>query len=109
MFDKARSKGFVQLTMKRCKFSIKVRHESLKKLFFFIDDGKAKPNPRPENQKNAKKSAKAKARSESTSSHNSDPEFMCLIRANFRSEKITTVVSFFCQMKCVNFVFLFVI
>merc|ERR1712029_54406 len=73
MFDKARSKGHVQLTMKRY-------------------DGKTKPTPRPENQKNVKQSAKTKPRSESTSSHNSDPEFMCLIRANYRSEKISTVV-----------------
>eukprot|EP00093_Oithona_nana_P013972 13972.XXX_589016_589472_1 [CDS] Oithona nana genome sequencing. len=73
MFDKARSKGHVQLTMKRY-------------------DGKTKPAPRPENQKNAKQSAKTKPRSESTSSHNSDPEFMCLIRATYRSEKISTVV-----------------
>ena len=60
---------------------------------YCIDDGKTKPTPRPENQKNVKQSAKTKPRSESTSSHNSDPEFMCLIRANYRSEKISTVVS----------------
>jgi len=74
MFDKARAKGHVQLTMKRY-------------------DGKTKPDPRPENQKVKKKGAKQnKPRSESTSSHNSEPDFMCLIRANYRAEKISTVV-----------------
>ena len=61
------------------------------------DDGKSKPIPRPENKQPKKKTAAsasaankgAKPRSESVS----EPEFMCLIRATYRSEKITTVVS----------------
>merc|ERR1712156_1361652 len=73
MFDKARSKGHVQLTMKRY-------------------DGKTKPTPRPDEKKTSQKSKQSKPRSESTSSHHGDPEFMCLIRAVYRSEKITTVV-----------------
>merc|ERR1712111_256280 len=76
MFDKARTKGHVQLTMKRY-------------------DGKTKPYPKPEtNKSKGKKSSKApvKPRSESTSSHHGDPEYMCLIRANYRTEKISTVV-----------------
>jgi len=73
MFDKARSKGHVQLTMKR-------------------HDGKDKPTPKPDNKKNTKKGKDTKPRSESTSSHNADPDFMCLIRATYRAEKISTVV-----------------
>ena len=67
-------------------------------IFIFIDDGKTKPDPKPEtNKSKGKKSSKApvKPRSESTSSHHGDPEYMCLIRANYRTEKISTVVSDF--------------
>jgi len=81
MFDKARSKGHVQLTMKR-------------------HDGKSKPTPKPDDKKTAKKGKEskkpeAKPRSESTSSNHGDSDFMCLIRATTtanRSEKISTVV-----------------
>ena len=78
MFDKSRSKGHVQLTMKRY-------------------DGKSKPVPKPDDKKMSKKGKEikkpeAKPRSESTSSHHGDPDFMCLIRANYRAEKISTVV-----------------
>ena len=58
-----------------------------------LDDGKTKPTPRPDEKKTSQKSKQSKPRSESTSSHHGDPEFMCLIRAVYRSEKITTVVS----------------
>jgi len=73
MFDKARSKGHVQLTMKR-------------------HDGKSKPAAKPDEKKTTKKGKETKPRSESTSSHHGDPDYMCLIRANYRSEKISTVV-----------------
>ena len=65
MFDKARAKGHVDLTMKRY-------------------DGKTKPTPR---QGKAPEKAK-KGRSESTS----EPEMMCLIRARLGNEKISSVV-----------------
>jgi len=78
MFDKARTKGHVQLLMKR-------------------HDGKTKPDQKPEvvklNKKtHASKVVANKSRSESTSSHHGEPEYMCLIRATFRNEKISTVV-----------------
>ena len=62
----------------------------------FSDDGRTKPVPRPAEKvkmaSNAKGQKAAKPRSESTSSHNSDPEYNCLIRALYHSEKISTVV-----------------
>ena len=63
-----------------------------------LDDGKTKPDQKPEvvklNKKtHASKVVANKSRSESTSSHHGEPEYMCLIRATFRNEKISTVVS----------------
>ena len=63
-----------------------------------VDDGKTKPDQKPEVVKlnkrtHASKVVANKSRSESTSSHHGEPEYMCLIRATFRNEKISTVVS----------------
>lgn len=98
MFDKARSKGHVQLTMKRCELNFMAISALTVRVVFlpFSDDGRTKPVPRPADKvKMASKGQKAgsKPRSESTSSHNSDPEYNCLIRALYHSEKISTVVS----------------
>jgi signal recognition particle subunit SRP14 len=72
MFDKARTKGHVQLTMKKY-------------------DGKTKPTPKPDESKTKNKKGKVtKPSSEPTPIV--DPDFMCLIRANYRAEKISTVV-----------------
>jgi len=71
MFDKARTKGHVQLTMKKY-------------------DGKTKPTPKPDKRKTTKKGKVTKPSSEPTPTV--DPDFMCLIRANYRAEKISTVV-----------------
>lgn len=72
MFDKARTKGHVQLTMKKY-------------------DGKTKPTPKPDERKTKNKKGKVtKPSSEPTPIV--DPDFMCLIRANYRAEKISTVV-----------------
>jgi len=71
MFDKARTKGHVQLTMKKY-------------------DGKTKPTHKPDERKTKKKGKVSKPSSEPTPIV--DPDFMCLIRANYRAEKISTVV-----------------
>ena len=116
MFDKARTKGHVQLLMKRRKltlifdffFNIDIERLSFLYLFTFlirIDDGKTKPDQKPETVKPNKKTHHAtkvaanKSRSESTSSHHGEPEYMCLIRATFKKEKISTVVSLFLNVK----------
>ena len=58
-----------------------------------VDDGKTKPTPKPDNRKTKNKKVKnTKPSSEPTPT--TDPDFMCLIRANYRAEKISTVVSF---------------
>lgn len=83
MFDKSRTKGHVQLTMKRY-------------------DGKTKPTPRPERmtlpekgkgQVKGKKnvSQEQKGRSDSSSLEHTG-EYMCLIRAVCKDKKISCVV-----------------
>ena len=88
MFDKSRSKGHVDVTMKRY-------------------DGKTKPVPREdEPDKGGKKGNKgskstnnprlastssSKSRTSSTSEPGSG-DYMCLVRATFMNEKISTVV-----------------
>ena len=59
-------------------------------LIHLLDDGKTKPTPKPDERKTKKKGKVTKPSSEPTI----DPDFMCLIRANYRAEKISTVVSF---------------
>ena len=79
MFDKSRTKGHVQITMKRY-------------------DGRSKPIPKTTSNKKGKgitgKGGKAsndpKTRSESTSYESG--EYMCLIRAVCKNEKISCVV-----------------
>ena len=61
-------------------------------LVHLLDDGKTKPTPKPDNRKTKKKGKVTKPSSEPTPTV--DPDFMCLIRANYRAEKISTVVSF---------------
>ena len=59
----------------------------------YVDDGKTKPTPKPDERKTKNKKGKVtKPSSEPTPIV--DPDFMCLIRANYRAEKISTVVSF---------------
>ena len=81
MFDKSRTNGHVQITMKRY-------------------DGRSKPIPKS----NSKKSSKGKEvrekgskssndqKSKSNSTSNESGEYMCLIRAVCRKEKISCVV-----------------
>ena len=81
MFDKSRTNGHVQITMKRY-------------------DGRSKPIPKS----NSKKSSKGKKnrekeskssndqKSKSNSTSNESGEYMCLIRAVCRKEKISCVV-----------------
>ena len=81
MFDKSRTNGHVQITMKRY-------------------DGRSKPIPKS----NSKKSTKGKEvrekeskssndqKSKSNSTSNESGEYMCLIRAVCRKEKISCVV-----------------
>ena len=81
MFDKSRTNGHVQITMKRY-------------------DGRSKPIPKS----NSKKSSKGKEVREKGSKSSNDPksksnstssesgEYMCLIRAVCRKEKISCVV-----------------
>ena len=81
MFDKSRTNGHVQITMKRY-------------------DGRSKPIPKSNAKKNCKgnkiheKGSKStndlKSKSDSTS--NESGEYMCLIRAVCRKEKISCVV-----------------
>ena len=83
MFDQSRTKGHVQLTMKRY-------------------DGRTKPTPRPErlnipekgkNQKGKKNVAQEHKNSRSdSSSQDHTGEYMCLIRAVYRNKKIACVV-----------------
>jgi len=83
MFDQSRTKGHVQLTMKRY-------------------DGKSKPTPRPERivvpEKGKKKNTKAaqqehkNSRSDSSSQDHNPGEYMCLIRAKCRDKKIACIV-----------------
>ena len=62
-------------------------------LVHLVDDGKTKPTPKPDERKTKNKKGKVtKPSSEPTPTV--DPDFMCLIRANYRAEKISTVVSF---------------
>ena len=62
-------------------------------LIHLVDDGKTKPTPKPDERKTKNKKGKVtKPSSEPTPIV--DPDFMCLIRANYRAEKISTVVSF---------------
>ena len=88
MFDKSRNKGHVQLCMKRY-------------------DGRTKPHPRTDGggkgkstvatakslktQKESSSQDQHKNRFESTSQENNG-EYMCLIRAVLKSEKISTIV-----------------
>ena len=69
---------------------------------FILDDGHTKPAPREDGPPTGKaattskksrtsSSSSSKARLDSTSS-DGGPDFMCLIRANYRTEKISTVV-----------------
>ena len=81
MFDKSRTNGHVQITMKRY-------------------DGRSKPIPKSNSKKNCKgkkvheKGSKStndlKSKSDSTS--NESGEYMCLIRAVCKKEKISCVV-----------------
>jgi len=74
MFDKSRGKGHVDLVMKRY-------------------DGRTKPVPKP--RKNTKQKGKKihLAKLPPASEPQSTPsEYMCLIRAVFKNEKISTVV-----------------
>eukprot|EP00096_Caligus_rogercresseyi_P010042 TRINITY_DN3538_c0_g1_i1.p1 TRINITY_DN3538_c0_g1~~TRINITY_DN3538_c0_g1_i1.p1 ORF type:complete len:127 (+),score=25.89 TRINITY_DN3538_c0_g1_i1:102-482(+) len=72
MFDKSRTKGHVSLCMKRY-------------------DGRTKPSPRPVvvSKKNAKKNAK---KVEAPPAPIQPDEYMCLIRANCKHEKISSIV-----------------
>ena len=105
MFDKARTKGHVDLVMKRCEYMNE--HRATQKPNanpFFADDGRTKPTPReegagggpsgskaPAQARKTRTSSSSKSRSESTSHDGS--EYMCLIRARLNGDKISTVVS----------------
>ena len=85
MFDKSRTKGHVQLTMKRY-------------------DGRTKPVPRPEriaasgkakgpvSGKKQNPSHEHKSRSDSSSNNDHTGEYMCLVRAVSKDKKISCVV-----------------
>jgi len=80
MFDKARSKGHVDLCMKRY-------------------DGRTKPTPRQEEAASTSKakqastsSKKSRSSSSTSSAHGLAEEYSCLLRARYRTEKISTVV-----------------
>lgn len=81
MFDKSRTNGHVQITMKRY-------------------DGRSKPIPKSNSKKSCKgKEAQEKGsksskdqKSKSDSTSNESGEYMCLIRAVCRKEKISCVV-----------------
>jgi len=72
MFDKSRTKGHVSICMKRY-------------------DGRTKPipKPRPVKKKGKKMNPKIPPASEP---HPEPSEYMCLVRAVFKNEKISTVV-----------------
>jgi len=74
MFDKSRSKGHVDLSMKRY-------------------DGRTKPIPKP--RKNVKQKGKKLHLAKlppAAPPHPQPSEYMCLIRAVYRNEKISTVI-----------------
>jgi len=74
MFDKSRSKGHVDLNMKRY-------------------DGRTKPTPKP--RKNVKQKGKKNHLSKlppAAEPHPQPSEYMCLVRAVFGKEKISTVI-----------------
>ena len=88
MFDKSRTKGHVQITMKRY-------------------DGKTKPIPRPDLATNAGKGKNAPGKGQKNYKHGHAPdqknrldstthenagEYMCLIRAVLKNEKISCIV-----------------
>ena len=102
MFDKARTKGHVDLAMKRCEFEELSIFSFASLNSIILDDGHTKPAPREDGPPTGKaattsqtsrssSSSSSKARLDSTSS-DGGPDFMCLIRANYRTEKISTVV-----------------
>jgi len=75
MFDKSRAKGHVDLCMKRY-------------------DGRTKPDPKP--RKNVKQKSKKLYLAKlppASAPHEPPAEYMCLVRAVYRNEKISTVIN----------------